>query len=306
MWPTVRRAVGWALGLRTARGEVLWERDAAGAPGTYALLSGCASIHQSLRCAVALAKLADDPRPDWELAADQLGHLVAGHAEAFADKSRFAMDWYYPVLGGAVRGEDAARRVASGWGHVRGPRPGRPVRERRAVGHRGRDLRAGHRAGRLRDARPGPGGVRERAAPAPPGRLLLGPAGSSPTGRRSRGSGRAGPRPRWCWRRTRWPASAAARASSGTPPTSRASPGTGPRAGASRLAVPREPNGLAVSRVQVAGLLPGGQLPGRVMALSEQLAEPVQKLAERVPDGDRLSAQVGECGPAMCRILLFR
>src|SRR6266480_4468578 len=71
MWPTVRRAVEWALGLRTPRGEVLWERDSAGLPGTYALLSGCASIHQSLRCAVALAKLADDPRPDWELAADR-------------------------------------------------------------------------------------------------------------------------------------------------------------------------------------------------------------------------------------------
>ena len=94
---------------------MLWERDAAGRPGSYALLSGCASIHQSLRCAVALAKLADDPRPDWELAADQLGHLVARCPEAFADKSRFAMDWYYPVLGGAVRGEDAARRVTSGW-----------------------------------------------------------------------------------------------------------------------------------------------------------------------------------------------
>ena len=115
MWPAVRRAVDWALGLGTTRGEVLWERDAAGRPGTYALLSGCASIHQSLRCAVALAKLADDPRPDWELAADQLGHLVARHPEAFADKSRFAMDWYYPVLGGAVRGQDADRRMAAGW-----------------------------------------------------------------------------------------------------------------------------------------------------------------------------------------------
>jgi len=115
MWPAVRRAVEWALELRTPRGEVRWERDAAGLPGTYALLSGCASIHQSLRCAVALAKLADDPRPDWELAADQLGHLVARHPEAFADKGRFAMDWYYPVLGGAIRGEDADRRLASAW-----------------------------------------------------------------------------------------------------------------------------------------------------------------------------------------------
>jgi hypothetical protein len=115
MWPTVRRAVEWALGLRTPRGEVCWERDAAGQPGDHALLSGCASIHLSLRCAIALAKVADDPRPDWEAAADRLGHLVARHPEVFADKNRFAMDWYYPVLGGAVRGEDAADRLAAGW-----------------------------------------------------------------------------------------------------------------------------------------------------------------------------------------------
>jgi hypothetical protein len=115
MWPTVRRAVEWALGLRTARGEVVWERDASGTAGTYALLSGCSSIHQSLRCAVALAKLADDPQPDWELAADRLAYLITAHPEAFADKSRFSMDWYYPVLGGAVRGADAARRLAAGW-----------------------------------------------------------------------------------------------------------------------------------------------------------------------------------------------
>ena len=92
MWPTVRRAVEWALRLQVPRGEVAWERDAAGTPGRYALLSGCASIHQSLRCAIALAKLADDPQPDWEAAADRLAHLVAAHPEAFADKSRFAMD----------------------------------------------------------------------------------------------------------------------------------------------------------------------------------------------------------------------
>jgi hypothetical protein len=115
MWPTVRRAVRWALGLRRARGEIAWERDAAGRPGAFALLSGCASIHQGLRCAVALAKLADDPQPEWELAADRLAHLVAAHPEAFADKSRFAMDWYYPVLGGAVRGAAARRRLAAGW-----------------------------------------------------------------------------------------------------------------------------------------------------------------------------------------------
>jgi hypothetical protein len=115
MWPVVWKAIEWVLTLQTQRGEFAWERDASGAPGEFALLSGCASIYQGLRCATALAELAGDPQPDWELAAGQLSHVVACHPEAFADKSRFAMDWYYPVLGGALRGEAAASRLASAW-----------------------------------------------------------------------------------------------------------------------------------------------------------------------------------------------
>ena len=115
LWPTVREAIGWVLELQAPRGEVAWERDAAGRPGAFALLSGCSSILQGLRCAIALAELTGEPQPDWELAAVQLGHVLACHPEAFADKSRFAMDWYYPVLGGAVRGADAVGRLAGGW-----------------------------------------------------------------------------------------------------------------------------------------------------------------------------------------------
>ena len=115
MWPAVRDAIGWVLGLQASRGEIAWERDAAGSPGEFALLSGCASILQGLRCAIALADLAGEPQPDWELAAVQLGHVLGRHPEAFTDKSRFSMDWYYPVLAGVLRGPAAERRLTAGW-----------------------------------------------------------------------------------------------------------------------------------------------------------------------------------------------
>jgi len=115
MWPVVRRAIDWVVELQAPRGEIAWERDAAGAAGGFALLSGCASSLQGLRCAIALAEVAGQPQPDWELAADQLAHVVACHPEAFADKSRWAMDWYYPVLGGALRGAAAAEHLAASW-----------------------------------------------------------------------------------------------------------------------------------------------------------------------------------------------
>jgi hypothetical protein len=115
MWPTVQRAIGFVLSLQVPRGEILWQREADGTAASYALLTGCASTYQSLHCAVWLADYLGEPQPAWELAAGRLGHVVASHPEAFADKSRFAMDWYYPVLGGAVRGAAAAARLKAGW-----------------------------------------------------------------------------------------------------------------------------------------------------------------------------------------------
>ncbi|QBI52918.1 prenyltransferase [Streptomonospora litoralis] len=115
LWPTVRAGVEFALGLRTERGEIRWSRDAEGNAGDHALLTACASIHHALRCAVALAERLDTPQPDWELAAARLGHLVAEHEQVFADRGRYSMDWYYPIISGAVRGDAAHRRLELAW-----------------------------------------------------------------------------------------------------------------------------------------------------------------------------------------------
>ncbi|RCG32428.1 prenyltransferase [Sphaerisporangium album] len=115
MWPVVRRALDFVVDLQTARGEIIWERSPSGLPAAYALLTGCSSIYQGLRCGVLLGEHLGDPHPDWELAADRLGHVLAAHPEAFADKSRFSMDWYYPILGGAVRGAAARERLDRQW-----------------------------------------------------------------------------------------------------------------------------------------------------------------------------------------------
>ena len=115
LWPTVRAGIEFALALQRGGGEIIWRRHEDGRPDDYALLAGSSSIYQSLRCAIALADRAGEPQPDWELAADQLGHAVACHPAAFADKSRFSMDWYYPVLAGPLRGEPARQRLAQDW-----------------------------------------------------------------------------------------------------------------------------------------------------------------------------------------------
>ncbi|MFD1936146.1 prenyltransferase [Nonomuraea mangrovi] len=114
-WDMVKKALDYVVDLQTPRGEVVWERDALGRPSGYALLTGCSSIHQGLRSGVLLADRLDDPQPHWELAADRLANTLQNTPEAFADKSRFSMDWYYPVLGGAVRGDLALDLLDKEW-----------------------------------------------------------------------------------------------------------------------------------------------------------------------------------------------
>jgi hypothetical protein len=112
-WPIVERAIDFVLELQQPRGEVLWARHPDGTPWSFALLTGSSSICHSLRCAVALAEELDHERPDWELSLASLAKVVRTRPDgAFAPKHRWAMDWYYPVLCGALDGEAGRAHLA--------------------------------------------------------------------------------------------------------------------------------------------------------------------------------------------------
>jgi hypothetical protein len=49
------------------------------------------------------------------LAVGALRHAIRRHPERFLDKDRYSMDWYYPVLGGALTGAEAKFRIEEGW-----------------------------------------------------------------------------------------------------------------------------------------------------------------------------------------------
>jgi len=116
LWPAVTRALSFVLSHRRADGLVLWAVEADGTrPWDYALLTGTCSILHALRSGVELAGVVGDPRPEWTVAADVMDAAVAERPEAFEPKTRWAMDWYYPVLSGALTGETAKARMAEGW-----------------------------------------------------------------------------------------------------------------------------------------------------------------------------------------------
>jgi hypothetical protein len=111
-WPVVERAIDYALAYQTETGEIAWRADD---PADGALLTGSSSIHLSIRCAIAIAERLGFDRPDWELSLGALAIAIAHRPDAFLDKARWAMDWYYPILGGVLRGEPARLRVAAYW-----------------------------------------------------------------------------------------------------------------------------------------------------------------------------------------------
>ena len=115
MWPSVRAALNFVAAQALPWGGVRWAVGEWGTPCAEALLAGGASIHYSLGCGMLLADLLGEDASAWAQVREGLGEAVRSREGEFADNRRFSMDWYYPVLGGAVRGEAARERVAARW-----------------------------------------------------------------------------------------------------------------------------------------------------------------------------------------------
>ncbi len=116
MWPTMARAMDFAIGLQAKEGPIYWALDPAGQVDPMALLTGSSSVFMSLKCALALAGILGKTRPAWEAARERLGEAIRYKRPLFnMTKSRFSMDWFYPVLAGALTGADARRRIDKYW-----------------------------------------------------------------------------------------------------------------------------------------------------------------------------------------------
>jgi hypothetical protein len=118
-WPMVEAAIEWVLALQSAHGEIDWAADADGQPLGDALITGCASIYKSLECAANIAHVLGKPCTRWLHARAQLGESLRHRPQRFdrtwESKSRYSMDWFYPVLTGALQGPAARARLSARW-----------------------------------------------------------------------------------------------------------------------------------------------------------------------------------------------
>ena len=116
MWPTLARAMAFALRYQASTGEIYWALDPKGRVDRMALLTANASIFFSLKCALHLSRLIRKNRPHWQEALSRLHRCLTHRPHCFnMTKARFAMDWFYPVLCGAVQGVEAKERISGQW-----------------------------------------------------------------------------------------------------------------------------------------------------------------------------------------------
>lgn len=119
LWPTVERAINFTLHMQDESGAISWAVAPAGTVWRAPLLTGSSSIHGSLVCAVRIAEHLGFDRPAWRAARIRLALVLRDYIKRFEAvdlpeaPGRYSMDWYYPVLGGAVRGAAARDRLSS-------------------------------------------------------------------------------------------------------------------------------------------------------------------------------------------------
>jgi hypothetical protein len=117
MWPALDRAIEFVVALQDESGAISWIINEEGEEWKAPILSGSASIHGSLVCAERIAARLGHDRPHWRRTREALARVFREDIARFErvdlpeGPGRFSMDWYYPVLGGALRGDAGRARL---------------------------------------------------------------------------------------------------------------------------------------------------------------------------------------------------
>ena len=119
MWPTVEKAINFVVAQQQVEGDINWAVDCDGKPKHDALVTGCSSIYKSLECAHNIAVAMKLPRPEWLMAREKLGQALRTKPHRFdrtwESKSRYSMDWFYPVLTGVIPKSQASQHLQARW-----------------------------------------------------------------------------------------------------------------------------------------------------------------------------------------------
>lgn len=119
LFPMIARAINYVLRFQSAEGEIAWATNEYDEPENDALLTACSSIARSIECAIHCAHQLGQETDHWQSAylnlVSAIKHKPKRFDRTWESKARFAMDWYYPILGGLYPVPDAAKLINQRW-----------------------------------------------------------------------------------------------------------------------------------------------------------------------------------------------
>ncbi|MCA1781394.1 MAG: prenyltransferase [Dermatophilaceae bacterium] len=117
-WDLLERAIDLVVSAQLPTGAIAWARAPSGEWWDQGLLTGSSCLVLSLGCALEVATRLGHDRPAWARARAKLATAVREATPGdgvFMDKPTHSMDWFYPVLGGAVVGDAAHAHIDRRW-----------------------------------------------------------------------------------------------------------------------------------------------------------------------------------------------
>jgi hypothetical protein len=118
MFSTLDLAMKFVISLQTSYGDIQWAKENNQILDD-SLITGCSSIYKSLDCAIPIYSILGKKTEDLVQAKKLLKTCLLENAERFdrswESKKRYSMDWYYPVMCGVVKGNEAEDRIRSRW-----------------------------------------------------------------------------------------------------------------------------------------------------------------------------------------------
>ena len=119
MLPTLSKSVSFILSMQTEDGDIYWAAEEGKEILDDSLITGSSSIFKSLECASAIYKTFKLPDQNIRSSMEKLKYSLNNNLERYDrnwdSKSRYSMDWYYPIMCGVYDKEKSVKLIESKW-----------------------------------------------------------------------------------------------------------------------------------------------------------------------------------------------
>ena len=119
MLPALTNAIDFVISMQTEKGDIYWAAEDGKEILDDSLITGSSSIYKSLECASAIFKIFGMSTERVNFSMDRLKESINNNPERYdrswESKSRYSMDWYYPVLCGIYDQDKSIQQIESKW-----------------------------------------------------------------------------------------------------------------------------------------------------------------------------------------------